>query len=148
MFDSRISGFKGGCPEKNLDFWKKKTRPEKSRIFFSGGGSRKKNLDFWKKIQKSRILDFSGGGVQKKNSGFSGQKSRNPEFWISGFSFLQPFCSKTEILEIQNSGFLDFFFPEIQKFFSGPPPPLRNPEFWISGFLSRKSRIFFLDTPP
>ena len=81
MFDSRISGFKGGCPEKNLDFWKKKTRPEKSRIFFFRGGVQKKKSGFLEKIQKSRILDFSGGGSRKKILDFW-KKSRNPEFFF------------------------------------------------------------------
>ena len=112
-----------GVQKKKIWISEKKIQKFSPEFWVQGGVSRKKILDFWKK------------------------KSRNPEFWISGFSFLLQNGCKNENPEIQNSGFLDFF-PEIQNFFLDTPPPWTQNSglnFWI--FFS-EIQIFFLDPPP
>ena len=114
--------------------------------FGSRGRGVQKKSGFLKKIQKfSPEFWVQGGGVQKKILDFW-KKSRNPEFWISGFSFLLQNGCKNENPEIQNSGFLDFF--QKSRIFFLDTPPL-DPKFWTE-FLDFFSeiQIFFLDPPP
>ena len=103
----------GGGWNKNLDFL---DCVRLQNFWFQGGVSRKKSGFLEKENQTRKVQNIlvSRGGVQKKNSGFSGQKSRNPEFWISQggggsrkkfLDFWKKKIQKSRILDFQNFGF-------------------------------------------